>query len=80
MAALRILSPHLCSSLLLKSFPEIAIVFTAILSYVGLLDFHMMIFFPNFHCFPCDSGADLSDADLRGADFSLASVTKVIFG
>lgn len=27
--------------------------------------------------FWCDSGADLSDADLRGADFSLANVTKV---
>lgn len=25
------------------------------------------------------SGADLSDADLRGADFSLANVTRVIF-
>jgi uncharacterized protein YjbI with pentapeptide repeats len=24
-----------------------------------------------------DSGADLSDADLRGADFSLADLTKV---
>lgn len=24
-------------------------------------------------------GADLSDADLRGADFSLANVAKVIF-
>lgn len=33
------------------------------------------------HClllFPL-SGADLSDADLRSADFSLANVTKVIF-
>lgn len=25
------------------------------------------------------SGADLSDADLRGADFSLANVTKVVY-
>jgi|APAra0007618257_1042622.scaffolds.fasta_scaffold07229_2 uncharacterized protein YjbI with pentapeptide repeats len=24
-------------------------------------------------------GADLSEADLRGADFSLANVTKVVF-
>jgi len=28
-------------------------------------------------CLPTDSGADLSDADLRGADFSLANLTKV---
>lgn len=26
-----------------------------------------------------NTGADLSDADLRAADFSLANVTKVIF-
>lgn len=29
-------------------------------------------------CRPTDSGADLSDTDLRGADFSLANLTKVI--
>ena len=32
----------------------------------------------DFVTFCNDAGADLSDADLRGADFSLANVTKVI--
>ena len=34
-------------------------------------------FFTLFFFFDFLVGADLSDADLRGADFSLANVTKV---
>ena len=34
-------------------------------------------FFTFFFFFDFLVGADLSDADLRGADFSLANVTKV---
>jgi len=31
-----------------------------------------------FSVLVCHTGADLSDADLRSADFSLANVTKVV--
>jgi len=40
-------------------------------------DLVFAVWLTGYVCRPTNSGADLSDADLRGADFSLANLTKV---
>lgn len=75
--------PCILFSLILASLAQIRIFtwnFHLFLSCSSLCDFLIIQnVFSNYCNFLFhDSGADLSDTDLRGADFSLANVTKVI--